>query len=93
MSQPLTKDPAAFAETRIDDEIVIMNLASGDFFSLKDSAAAIWDLLDGTRNRAAVLAALTSQYAASPGDPAPDLARDFDSFLGELRSAGLISGE
>ena len=89
MSQPLTKDPAAFAETRIDDEIVIMNLASGDFFSLTDSAAAIWDLLDGSRNRAAVLAALASKYAASQAD----LAHDLDVFLGELRAGGLISGE
>ena len=89
MSQPLTKDPSAFAETRIDDEIVVMNLASGDFFSLEDSAAAIWDLLDGTRDRAAVLAALSAQYDA----PNADLARDLDSFLGELRSGGLIAGE
>ena len=89
MSQPLTKDPAAFAETRIDDEIVIMNLASGDFFSLEGSAAAIWDLLDGTRDHAAVLAALCGQYDA----PQADLARDFDRFLGELRSGGLIAGE
>lgn len=89
MSQPLTKVLAAFAETRIDDEIVIMNLASGDFFSLKDSAAAIWELLDGTRNRAAVLAALTSQYDAPPDA----LARDLDTFLGKLRVGGLISGE
>ena len=89
MSQPLTKDPSAFAETRIDDEIVVMNLASGDFFSLEDSAAAIWDLLDGTRDRAAVLAALSAQYDA----PNADLARDLDSFLGELRSDGLIAGE
>ena len=64
MSQPLTKDPAAFAETRIDDEIVIMNLASGDFFSLQDSAATIWDLLDGTRDRTAVLSALSVEYDA-----------------------------
>ena len=89
MSQPLTKDPSAFAETRIDDEIVIMNLASGDFFSLQDSAAAIWDLLDGSRNRAAVLAALSGEYAAAQAD----LARDLDVFLGELRAGGLISGE
>ena len=89
MSQPLTKDPAAFAETRIDDEIVIMNLASGDFFSLTDSAAAIWDLLDGSRNRAAVLAALAGEYAAAQAD----LAHDLDVFLGELRAGGLISGE
>ena len=89
MSKPLTKDPSAFAETRIDDEIVIMNLASGDFFSLTDSAAAIWDLLDGSRNRAAVLAALSGDYAAAQAD----LARDLDVFLGELRAGGLISGE
>ena len=89
MSQPLTKNPAAFAETRIDDEIVIMNLASGDFFSLEGSAAAIWNLLDGSRDRAAVLAALSSEYAAEP----TGLARDLDSFLDELRADGLISGE
>ena len=89
MTQLLTKVPAAFAETRIDDEIVIMNLASGEFFSLKDSAAAIWDLVDGSRDRAAVLAALTSQYDALPDA----LARDLDTFLGELRVGGLISGK
>ena len=48
-----------------------------------------WDLLDGTRNRAAVLAALASEYAVGGAD----LARDLDTFLGELRSGGLISGE
>ena len=89
MSQPLTKDPTAFAETRIDDEVVIMNLASGDFFSLTDSAAAIWDLLDGTRNRAAMLAALAERYDTSP----VELASDLDIFLGELRGGGLIVGE
>ena len=89
MTQPLTKVPTAFAETRIDDEIVIMNLASGDFFSLEDSAAAIWDLIDGTRTRAAVLAALADTYDAAEAD----LARDLDDFLGELRAGGLIRGE
>ena len=89
MSQPLTKDPAAYAETRIDDEIVVMNLASGDFFSLEDSAAAIWDLIDGTRPRAAVLTALAGAYDAAEAD----LARDLDDFLGELRAGGLIRGE
>lgn len=89
MSQPLIKDPAAYAETRIDDEIVIMNLASGDFFSLTDSAATIWDLLDGTRNRAAVLSALAERYDAAPGAMAGEL----DTFLHELRRSGLIAGE
>lgn len=88
MHQPLTKDPAAFAETRIDDEIVVMALASGDFFSLHDTGAAIWDLIDGTRDRAAVLAALARDYAA--GDA--DLAAELDAFLAELRGNGLLMG-
>ena len=88
MSLPLTKDPATFAETRIDDEIVVMTLSSGDFFSLQDTGAAIWDLIDGTRNRAAVLAALARDYAA--GDA--DLAAELDAFLADLRGNGLLSG-
>ena len=88
MTQPLTKDPTAFAETRIDDEIVVMNLSSGDFFSLRDSGAAIWELIDGTRDRAAVLAALTRDYDAADAD----LAADLDAFLAELRGSGLLSG-
>ena len=88
MTQPLTKDLTAFAETRIDEEIVVMNLSSGDFFSLQGSGAAIWDLIDGTRDRAAVLAALTRDYAAADAD----LAADLDAFLAELRVSGLLSG-
>lgn len=87
MTEPLTKDPTAFAETRIDDEIVVMNLSSGDFFSLQGTGAAIWDLIDGNRNRAAVLAALTRDY--DPGDA--DLAGDLDAFIAELRGSGLLA--
>ena len=88
MTHLLTKDPATYAETRIDDEIVIMNLASGDFFSLQDSAAVIWDLLDGSRDRAAVLAALGDEFDVAEAA----LTRDLDTFLGELRVGGLITG-
>ena len=88
MNQPLSKDPAAFAETRIDDEIVVMNLSNGDFYSLRDSGAAIWDLIDGTRDRAAVLADLARDYDTAESD----LAVELDAFLAELRGAGLLSG-
>ena len=88
MNQPLSKDPAAFAETRIDDEIVVMNLSNGDFYSLRDSGAAIWDLIDGTRDRAAVLADLARDYDTAESD----LAAELDAFLAELRGAGLLFG-
>ena len=53
----IAKDHARFVETVIDDEIVVMQLDSGDFFSLSGSARAIWEAIDGTRDEAAICAA------------------------------------
>jgi pyrroloquinoline quinone biosynthesis protein D len=83
----LAKDPTRFAETRIEDETVVMSLETGDFFSLTGTAQAIWRLLDGTRDRAALLSAL----AESHGVTADGIAAEVDSFIDELRAAGLIS--
>lgn len=83
----LAKDPTRFAETRIDDETVIMSLDSGDFFSLTGTAQSIWRLLDGTRDRAAILAELAAEYDA----PEAEMASDVDSFLAGLRAAGLLA--
>ena len=86
MSTPLARDPTRYAETRIDDEIVVMSLETGDFFSLTGSAAAIWAILDGTLDRAGLLAELARRYETSEAELAPDV----DAFVGELRSAGLL---
>ena len=83
----LAKDPSRFAETRIDDETVIMSLDSGDFFSLTGTAQSIWRLLDGTRDRAAILAELAAEYDA----PEAEMSSDLDSFLAGLRAAGLLA--
>ena len=88
MNKPLTKRTAAFSETAIDDEVAQLNLKDGTFFSLTDSAAAIWPLIDGTRDRAALLAALAQTYDAPPAEIAPDL----DAFLAQLSAAGFLDG-
>lgn len=82
----LAKDPTRYAETRIDDETVVMNLESGEFFSLAGTAQSIWRLLDGNRDRAAILAALAAEFEA----PEAEMADDFDAFLAELDAAGLV---
>ena len=82
----LAKDPTRFAETRIEDETVVMSLDTGDFFSLTGTAQAIWRLLDGTRDRAGLLAALAADYDA----PDAELAADCDAFIAELCAAGLL---
>lgn len=86
MSKPLCKLTASFSETAIDDEIVVMQLDTGVFFSLSGTARTIWQLLDGTRDRTALLAALAESYDRAAADLAPEA----DAFLAQLSEAGLI---
>jgi hypothetical protein len=77
-----------FTETDIDDEIVVMRLDNGEFFSLSGTGADIWRLIDGSRDRSAVVAALAAEFE---GDPA-SIEADVDAFLVELEGTGLLAG-
>jgi len=82
----LAKDPARFVETIIEDETVVMRLDSGDFFSLKGTGRAVWDAIDGSRDRDAVLGVIAVRY----GTTAEAIAPEVDAFLAELCEAGLL---
>ena len=88
MTAPISKRTAAFSETAIDDEVVVMDLDRGDFFSLTGTAVAIWHKIDGTRCRSALIAELSDEY----GRPASEVTVDVDAFLAQLKTAGLIDG-
>ena len=83
----LSKQVDRFSETDIDDEIVVMRLDNGEFFSLAGTAAAMWRLIDGTRDRAALLAALAVEFEADEAA----IAEDVDVCLAELKELGLIA--
>lgn len=76
-----------FTEADIDDEIILMRLDNGELLSLADTAAATWRLIDGQRDRAALVEALAAEYSA--GDE--EIAGDIGQLLGQLREAGLIA--
>ena len=82
----LIKRADRFTETVIDDEIVIMRLDNGEFFALSQTAAAIWRLIDGTRDRAALLVALGGAFDAGE----QQMSADVDEFLAQLSAAGLL---
>ena len=86
MTGLLTKASDRFSETTIDDETVVMSLDSGDFFSLSGTARTIWELLDGTRDRAALIATVAGRY----GVAGESIAGEVDAFLTQLDQAGLI---
>ena len=82
----LAKQHDRFSETDVDQEIVVMRLDSGEFFSLAGTAAAAWRLIDGTRDRSALVKALAEQFE---GDEA-EIAADVDDLIAELQGHGLI---
>lgn len=86
MTALLAKIPGRFSETTIDDEIVVMSLDNGDFFSLSGTGAAGWRLIDGTRDRAALIAELAAAYGVANSE----ISGDIDTFLDQLQAAGFI---
>ncbi len=86
MTAPLAKAHGRFSETTIDEEIVVMSLDSGDFFSLSGTSAAAWRLIDGSRDRDKLVAALAADFGVSANAVAPDI----DAFLAQLHQAGFL---
>ena len=60
---------------------------SAFLLSLTGTGAAIWRLIDGTRSREQLLAALSEQFETS----GPGVESDVEDFLARLRSAGLLA--
>jgi hypothetical protein len=68
-----------------DDEVVIINLDTGTYYSVEGVAAEIWSRIDGTTVKELV-DDLTSRYEAGQQEVEPLVMR----FLDELQSEGLI---
>ena len=75
-----------FVETRIDDEILLVDLDGGELFSLSGTGCVLWELIDGSRKEACIIQALAERYDARPSI----IAEDVDRCLADLDAAGLI---
>jgi len=83
----LVKQLNRFSETTVEGEVILLNLDDGAFFSLSGTAATIWPMIDGTRDREDLLAELGEVYDA----PVPVIARELDAFLAQLGAAGFVT--
>ncbi len=84
----VNKVEGSFVETEIDEELVLMRIADGDFFSLEGTARAIWQAIDESRDRAAIVSHLAAEFDAPP----EAIAVDTNAFIDELVAAGLVTG-
>ena len=75
-----------FIATLVDDEVVLIDMAGGELFSLKGTGRAIWDLIDGERSREDIAAHLTESYEVEMTEAADGV----DALLQDLAHAKLV---
>jgi glycerate kinase len=83
----ISKVEGSFVETEVDEELVLMRIADGDFFSLEGTARAVWQAIDGSRDREAIVDHLAAEFSA----PSEQIAGDTNAFIDELVAAGLVT--
>ncbi|HEX6490687.1 MAG TPA: PqqD family protein [Gaiellaceae bacterium] len=71
---------------RIEGEIIVIDLATGSYYSLRESAAAIWTELERGAGEDEIVAALERTYEATP----EELGSSVRALVEELSAEGLI---
>jgi hypothetical protein len=71
---------------RLDDEVIAINLETGAYYALDDTAADCWTLLVGGVATDDIVATLCERYAVD----ADTARRDLDAFTAELEGDGLL---
>jgi Coenzyme PQQ synthesis protein D (PqqD) len=77
--------PSVISES-IDGEVVVIHLATGTYYSLRGTAARIWDVAASGRTTDEVAKDLAASFDAD----GVDLGRETDTFLGTLVTEGLM---
>jgi hypothetical protein len=75
-----------FAETRIDDEVVLMNIDSGAFHAVRGPAMAIWDAIDGHQSTRDIVTQLTARFDVGT----EQCTAEVDSFMASMAKAGFV---
>lgn len=70
-----------------EDEVVVVNLRSGAYYSLGGSAVSVWNLVEGGAGPASIAETLASAHGRQPESVRPDVER----FLAELLQEQLIA--
>ena len=80
------KVPKHILHSKLDDEIAILNLRNGEYYSLNDTGALIWSMICTGDSFDEILNSLTSEYDNENNEIKSDL---FD-LIDELKSNGLV---
>ena len=68
----LQRSPQA-THQNVGEEAILINLTTGDYFSLNDTGTAFWELLDGQRTIADCARLIAQDYEVEPAEVEADL--------------------
>jgi hypothetical protein len=83
----LQKNTPAVVSEAIDGEVIVIHLERGSYFSLRDTAAELWELVEQGCASETIVEAMSARYSGAGAD---EVAREATRFLGELREEGLV---
>ena len=71
---------------RGDDEVILLDPDTGNYYTLDDIGGRIWELCDGSRSPDEIAQVLSVEYEA----PVDQIRGDVNELLGELRESRLV---
>jgi hypothetical protein len=71
---------------RVDDDVVILDITSGQFFGINDVGGLVWDLLEHDTTRNALVDAVTAEFDVDSQQAGDDI----DALIAQLSNAGLV---
>jgi len=75
-----------FTTAPVQDELMMLNVEQGAYYSLDPIAAEIWNMLDGPLSVNEIIENLVKRYDVSPEQCQTDVL----AFLGEMHGNGMI---
>jgi glycerophosphoryl diester phosphodiesterase len=74
---------------QIDDQIIALNLETGEYFTMNEMAARMWTVLTETGSLEATVEVIISEFEVS----AEEAGKDLEGLIAELRAQGLLAGD
>jgi hypothetical protein len=84
--QDVMSVPKSVMARRVGDEVIVLDLAGGEYFGLPDVGARVWELLLDGKSLVQAAEAIASEYRVDRATAEEDLIR----LVMELRDKGLL---
>lgn len=83
----MTRRRTGVVARRVDDQVVALDLASSQYYSVNATGAVLWDLLEADVGRDDMIDVLVDRFGVDRARAGADV----DAFVTELRSHGLLA--